>query len=109
MGMADESILITRYGGRVVDLLVPAGGVEERRGSEAELPSLQLSERSVCDLELLATGGFSPLDRFMEEEDHQRVLEEMRFADDHLFPIHISLGSRRPRGSGRCGATPTTS
>jgi sulfate adenylyltransferase len=52
---------------------------------------VQLSERTVCDLELLATGAFSPLDRFMGRNDYQRVLEEMRLSSGHVFPIPITL------------------
>ena len=45
----------------------------------------------MCDLELLATGAFSPLDRFLGRLDYQRVLGEMRLADGHLFPIPVTL------------------
>jgi sulfate adenylyltransferase len=55
------------------------------------LPSLQLSLRSVCDLELLAVGAFSPLDRFMGEADYRRVLADMRLANGFLHPIPITL------------------
>ena len=55
------------------------------------LPSLTLSARSRCDLELLATGGFSPLDRFMTSSDYRHVLAEMRLADGRLFPIPVTL------------------
>jgi sulfate adenylyltransferase len=78
-------------GGRLVDLLVPAEEVAELTAYAARLPSVQLSERSMCDLELLATGAFSPLDRFMARADLERVLDEMRLADGHLFPIPIAL------------------
>src|SRR6185369_7558818 len=56
-----------------------------------DLPSIKLSERSLCDLELLATGAFSPLQRFMGADDYQRVVAEMRLADGSLFPIPITL------------------
>jgi sulfate adenylyltransferase len=56
-----------------------------------ELPAIRLSERAICDLELLATGGFHPLDRFMSAADHARVLEEMRLASGELFPIPVTL------------------
>lgn len=56
------------------------------------LPSIQLTAREVCDLELLAIGAFSPLDRFMNRDDYNRVLDEMRLSDNHLFPIPITLG-----------------
>ena len=67
------------------------GYVDELKARASNMPSLQLSERSVCDLELLATGGFSPLDRFMSREDHLRVLDEMRLANGHVFPIPVTL------------------
>ena len=65
--------------------------VNDLKAYASHLPSLQLSERSICDLELLASGGFSPLSRFMNQDDHQRVLEEMRLSSGHLFPIPVTL------------------
>jgi len=56
-----------------------------------ELPAIRLSERASCDLELLATGAFHPLDHFMGAADHERVLEEMRLASGELFPIPVTL------------------
>ena len=81
------STLIAPYGGKLVDLKVPAESFDELKAYAGQLPSIQISPRSVCDLELLAAGAFSPLDRFMGQEDHQRVLNEMRLADGHIFPI----------------------
>ncbi len=88
---ADTSTLIPPYGGDLVDLVVPAEAAADLKAYASRLPSVQLSERSVCDLELLATGGFSPLDRFMGREDHERVLDEMRLASGHVFPIPVTL------------------
>lgn len=91
--------LLPPYGGRLVDLLVPTEEVAELKAYASKLPSLQLSARAECDLELLAVGAFSPLDRFMGQEDHQRVLDEMRLTSPsaglrtggHLFPIPVTL------------------
>ncbi len=91
MIMTKTSTLIAPYGDKLVDLLVPAEAVDECKAYATHLPSLQLSARSVCDLELLASGAFSPLDRFMGPADHQRVLDEMRLASGLLFPIPITL------------------
>ena len=71
--------------------MVPEQELEELRAYASELPSLQLSARSVCDLELLAIGAFTPLQRFMCKADYQRVLDEMRVANGVLFPIPITL------------------
>jgi sulfate adenylyltransferase len=79
------------WGDQLINLLVPG---EERKDAllrANSLPSIQLSERSVCDLELLATGAFSPLRTFMNEADLTGVLEEMRLANGVLFPMPVTL------------------
>ncbi|MGD9099406.1 MAG: bifunctional sulfate adenylyltransferase/adenylylsulfate kinase [Anaerolineae bacterium] len=91
MSSSENSILIAPYGGRLVDLVVPAEELAELKAHASRLPSIRLSSRAVCDLELLAVGAFSPLDRFMRQEDHQRVLDEMRLSSGHLFPVPITL------------------
>lgn len=85
------TVLIAPYGGKLVDLLAPAAEVNDLKAYASHLPSIQISARAVCDLELLATGAFSPLDRFMGKEDHQRVLDEMRLANGYIFPIPVTL------------------
>lgn len=85
------STLISPYGGRLIDLTVPPATLDETKAYANRLPSLQIPERCACDLELLATGGFSPLDRFMGQADYERVLNEMRLASGHLFPIPVTL------------------
>lgn len=87
--MAPE--LIPPFGGSLVDLRLSDERREEALAESARLPSLQLTDRSVCDLELLATGGFSPLDRFMGRVDFERVVGEMRMADGTLQPIPVTL------------------
>ncbi|MDZ4338949.1 MAG: bifunctional sulfate adenylyltransferase/adenylylsulfate kinase, partial [candidate division NC10 bacterium] len=90
--------LISPYKGRLVNLV--ASGEERAQIMEraSSLPSIQLSARSLCDLELLATGAFSPLDRFMGKPDYERVVEEMRLADGTLFPIPITLPVKMGQG-----------
>jgi sulfate adenylyltransferase len=86
--------LIPPYGGTLIDLRVPQADAQELaelREAASHLPSIQLSERASCDLELLAVGAFSPLDRFMGQADYQRVLDEMRLTSGHLFPIPVTL------------------
>jgi len=83
--------LIPPYGDTLVNLVVSSEEAKELKAHASELPSVQVSERIVCDLELLATGGFSPLDRFMGREDYQHVLDEMRLSNGYVFPIPITL------------------
>jgi sulfate adenylyltransferase len=82
---------ILPYNGSLIDLLVSPAEADELKAYANHLPSIQLSERSVCDLELLATGAFSPLDRFMGEADHRRVLDEMRLSSGCLYPVPVTL------------------
>ncbi|MCX7860823.1 bifunctional sulfate adenylyltransferase/adenylylsulfate kinase [Chloroflexus sp.] len=89
--MNHDPILIPPYGGRLIDLVVPAEERRELLEEASRLPSIQISMRSLCDLELLATGGFSPLTGFMGQADYERVLEEMRLADGTLWPIPVTL------------------
>ncbi len=91
MRKTENSVLISPYGGKLVDLMAPPEEIEELEAYASRLPAMRLSERSVCDLEMLATGAFSPLDRFMGQEDHQRVLDEMRLTSGHIFPIPVTL------------------
>src|SRR6267378_3130071 len=87
----NHSLLIPPCGGQLVNLIVPEEQRDELRSRAVRLPSIQISERSACDLQLLACGAFSPLDRFVGKEDHQRILDEMRLVDGHVFPIPITL------------------
>lgn len=87
-----ESVeLISPCGGHLIDLTEPPETAEELKHYAGHLPSIVLSERSACDLELLACGAFSPLDRFLGREDYRSVLGQMRIAGGHLFPIPVTL------------------
>lgn len=87
----EKSTLIPPYGGALVDLVVPQEQVADLRARASRLPSIQLSDRATCDLELLATGAFSPLDQFMGEHDYRRILSDMRLGDGTVFPIPVTL------------------
>ena len=83
--------LIEPYGGSLVNLVVEPAEREELLARASQLPSMKITMRNLCDLELLATGGFSPLTTFMGKADYQRVLHEMRLADGTLWPLPITL------------------
>src|SRR5947209_3716682 len=91
MSDVSSTALIPPCGGTLVDLLCKPEAQVELRAYANQLPSLQLSDRAVCDLELLTTGAFSPLSQFMGQRDFQRVLDEMRLTSGHLFPIPVTL------------------
>jgi sulfate adenylyltransferase len=86
-----KSKLIAPYGGKLVDLVATGKDRDEILRRAPTLPSIKISMRNLCDLELLATGAFSPLERFMGKADYERVLHEMRLSDGVLFPLPITL------------------
>ena len=91
MAQSIADILVPPHGGVLVDLLAPEAQLPELRAAATRLTSIQISDRAVCDLELLATGAFSPLDRFLGRADYERVVGEMRLASGALFPIPVVL------------------
>ena len=86
-----ENRLVLAYGGRLVSSIVSVEEAKELREEATRLPSIQITDRAACDLELIATGGFSPIDRFMGKDDFESVVESMRLADGTLFPIPVTL------------------
>ncbi|MBW1861669.1 MAG: bifunctional sulfate adenylyltransferase/adenylylsulfate kinase, partial [Deltaproteobacteria bacterium] len=54
-------------------------------------PSIILSERQLCDLELLMNGAFSPLTGFMANPDYESVLDRLSLQDGTIWPMPICL------------------
>lgn len=55
------------------------------------LPTLEISERSFADLEMIATGAYSPLTGFIGEADYLSVIEHLRLADGTPWSLPITL------------------
>ena len=83
--------LIQPHGGHLIER--KAGGIERERSSEraTSLPSLTLSERSLHDLECIATGIYSPLEGFVGEEDYHAIVNDLRLSNGLAWGIPISL------------------
>ena len=75
----------------VPELYVSYDSVQKIKMEAAELVSWDLTPRQICDLELLMNGGFNPLKGFLSQADYNCVVENMRLADDALWPIPITL------------------
>src|SRR5271156_3417813 len=85
------------HGGILKDLLARDAPIHAELAAEAEkLPAVVLTERQLCDLELILNGGFSPLEGFMNEKDYNGVVKDLRLADGALFsmPICLDIGKK---------------
>ena len=83
--------VIAPHGGVLVDLIVDQDRAEALKQASRDFPSWDLTDRQVCDLELLMNGAFSPLTGFMGREDYESVCSRMRLADGTLWPMPITL------------------
>ena len=83
--------LISPYGGKLVDLIVDTERTQALRSEALTLPSVDLDERQLCDLELLLNGAFSPLTGFMGRADYQAVANDMHLTDGTFWPLPITL------------------
>ncbi len=75
----------------IPELFVSYDSAQKLKLEAAELPSLDLSPRQICDLELLMNGGFNPLKGFMSEADYNSVVNDLRLTDGALWPMPITL------------------
>ena len=89
--MTSTSHLIPAHGGELVQLIVSTERSAELKSHSREWPSWDLSARQLCDLELLLSGGFSPLRGFMARADYEGVCNNMRLTSGVLWPMPIAL------------------
>lgn len=61
----------------------------------AGLPRLELPAQNVADLEMLATGAYSPLTGFVNEADYLSIVEHLRLADGTPWSLPITLAVSR--------------
>ena len=76
-------------------LLVGEDEAERLKWESLELPSVTLTQRQLCDLELMLNGGFTPLDGFMDRESYEHVADTMRLPGGELWPVPVTLDVSR--------------
>ncbi len=88
---ASTSHLIAPHGGELINLMSGPERSLELKSQSREWPSWDLTPRQTCDLELLLSGGFSPLQGFMTKADYEGVCRNMRLTSGVLWPMPITL------------------
>ena len=87
--------LIEPHGGTLKVLYLADDAARALRQEAARYPAWDLTQRQLCDLKLLLSGGFSPLEGFLGQQDYERVRDDMRLADGTLWPIPVTLDVTR--------------
>jgi sulfate adenylyltransferase len=70
--------------------------LEALRAEARKLPRLEVGQRELSDLFMLASGALSPLDSFMGPADYTSVISAGRLANGHPFTIPIVLRAEAP-------------
>jgi sulfate adenylyltransferase len=83
--------IIAPHGGHLVQRVATPKEKQEFLDQASRLPRVRLSERSLSDLVTIAIGGFSPLAGFMDSDDYESVVREMRLANGLPWSIPITL------------------
>ena len=84
------------HGGKLMDLKVNDAAAKAALLGRCDVPALELSERQACDVELLGSGAFSPLEGFMTQDVWQHVLDSMRLPGSGLlFGLPVVLDTER--------------
>jgi sulfate adenylyltransferase len=85
----DKKLQTPHGDGKLVNLMLS----EDKKQAAIDSCNKQLecTDRNACDVELLCVGGFSPLEGFMNEEEYESVVENMRMKNGLLFGLPVVL------------------
>ena len=83
--------LIKPHGGNLINCYCDQNESQQYKNNAVNYMSHTLTDRQLCDLELILNGAFSPLDGFMNQECYNSVLEKNRLLDGNIWPMPIIL------------------
>jgi sulfate adenylyltransferase len=89
--MSQHSDRIAPHGGILVNRIATLDQRQEFFDKAEVLPRVQLSDRSISDLQMIAIGALSPLKGFMNEADYRSVVKQMRLSNGLPWSVPITL------------------
>lgn len=82
---------IPAHGGHLINRIATPAERQEFMEKAESLPKIQLDKRALSDLVMIAIGGFSPLNGFMEAADYETVVTDMRLQNGLPWSIPVTL------------------
>src|SRR5690606_12948856 len=82
---------IPPHGGTLINRIASPADAQKLTAEAAGLPTITLSAKQACDLEMIAIGAFSPLTGFVKQADFESICRNMRLSSGHVWPIPITL------------------
>jgi sulfate adenylyltransferase len=97
---------IPPHGGKLIDLVLPGDQAAAESEEAQNLPKVEVGDREMSDLEMLAVGALSPLTGFVGERDYHSILETMHLEDGLPWTIPVTLsvdadGAKRLGGAAK--------
>ncbi len=91
MDEGNQMKLIKPHGGRLVNREVTGPERERLIQAAVDMPALRLSAREISELEMIATGAYSPLEGFLDRSDYSSVSIRMRLTNGVAWPLPVTL------------------
>lgn len=82
---------IPAHGGHLINRIATPAERQEFMEKAESLPRVELDKRALSDLVMIAIGGFSPLNGFMEAADYETVVTDMRLQNGLPWSIPVTL------------------
>lgn len=87
--------MIAPHGGTLVNRILEGRDREALIAQAQRLPKLDIDAWTLSDIEMLAIGGFSPLEGFMGQRDYESVVANRRLANGAVWTIPVVLPVRK--------------
>src|SRR5512134_3263685 len=88
------------HGGELKVLYLNESEAEHEKAAAHDYPSWNLTDRQLCDIEMLLNGAFSPLDGFLSRQAYDRVIAHMRLPTGVVWPMPVNLDVTKEFASG---------
>jgi sulfate adenylyltransferase len=89
--LSQQVVGIAPHGGQLINRIATPKERDEFLAQAEKLPRIQMDERATSDLVMIAIGGFSPLNGFMEQDDYESVVDDLRLTSGLPWSVPVTL------------------